>query len=216
MNSYEYFKTPIWSEHKPKLVDSLNIICDPYIDEAKEINKDKVEKKGSDFGIVHHSVDISNSPELKPFIDYVGGSSYQFLDWMGYDLKNHTLVLTSMWVQEFPKDGGGNHNAHIHSNNHISGFFYLKVDTDGSHPVFHDPRPAALASALPQKDESKITHASQSFHWKPEPGTLILIPAYLNHEYVVSKNDPFRFIHFNIQAIRNKILGVATDIVTME
>ena len=71
MNSYEYFKTPIWSEHKPKLVDSLNIICDPYIDEAKEINKDKVEKKGSDFGIVHHSVDISNSPELKPFIDYV-------------------------------------------------------------------------------------------------------------------------------------------------
>ena len=42
MNSYEYFKTPIWSEHKPKLVDSLNIICDPYIDEAKEINKDKV------------------------------------------------------------------------------------------------------------------------------------------------------------------------------
>ena len=87
MNSYEYFKTPIWSEHKPKLVDSLNIICDPYIDEAKEINKDKVEKKGSDFGIVHHSVDISNSPELKPFIDYVGGSSYQFLDWMGYDLK---------------------------------------------------------------------------------------------------------------------------------
>ena len=178
MNSYEYFKTPIWSEHKPKLVDSLNIICDPYIDEAKEINKDKVEKKGSDFGIVHHSVDISNSPELKPFIDYVGGSSYQFLDWMGYDLKDHTLVLTSMWVQEFPKDGGGNHNAHIHSNNHISGFFYLKVDTDGSHPVFHDPRPAALASALPQKDESKITHASQSFHWKPEPGTLVLIPAY--------------------------------------
>ena len=60
---------------------------------------------------------------------------------------------------------------------------------------------------MPQKDESKITHASQSFYWKPEPGTLVLIPAYLNHEYVVSKDDPFRFIHFNMQAISNRIIN---------
>ena len=205
MNSQEYFKTPIWVEQQLEWVKPLNKICDSYIKEAKNLNKDKIkEQKGSDFGIVHHSCDLSGRSELKEYTDYIGSKSWEFLDWMGYDLKDHTLVFTSLWAQEFPKDGGGNHNAHIHSNNHVSGFFYLKVDKDGSFPVFHDPRPAALSSALPQKDKEIITYASESFHWKPEPGTLIIMPAYLNHEYVVSKDDPFRFIHFNLQAIENR------------
>ena len=205
MNNVEYFKTPIWIEQLSKWVKPLNKICDVYINEAKDLNKDKIkEQKGSDFGIVHHSHDLSNRSEIKEYTDYIGNKSWEFLDWMGYDLKDHTLVFTSLWAQEFPKDGGGNHNAHIHSNNHVSGFFYLKVDKDGSYPVFHDPRPAALSSALPQKNKEAITYASESFHWKPEPGTLIIMPAYLNHEYVVSKDDPFRFIHFNLQAIENR------------
>ena len=205
MNNVEYFKTPIWIEQLSKWVKPLNKICDVYINEAKDLNKDKIkEQKGSDFGIVHHSHDLSNRSEIKEYTDYIGNKSWEFLDWMGYDLKDHTLVFTSLWAQEFPKDGGGNHNAHIHSNNHVSGFFYLKVDKDGSFPVFHDPRPAALSSALPQKDKEIITYASDSFHWKPESGTLIIMPAYLTHEYVVSRDDPFRFIHFNLQAIENR------------
>ena len=121
-----------------------------------------------------------------------------------YNDNGRIIIPNNDEISEFPKDGGGHHNAHIHSNNHVSGFFYLKVDKDGSFPVFHDPRPAALSSALPQKDKEIITYASESFHWKPEPGTLIIMPAYLNHEYVVSKDDPFRFIHFNLQAIENR------------
>ena len=205
MNSQEYFKTPIWIEEQPKWVKPLNKICNGYIEGAKDLNKDEIKKqKGSDFGIVHHSHDLSNQPEIKEYTDYIGNKSWEFLDWMGFDLKNYSLVFTSLWVQEFPKDGGGHHNTHIHSNNHVSGFFYLKVDEDGSFPVFHDPRPAALMSTLPQKNKETITYAIESVHWKPESGTLIIIPAYLTHEYVVSRDDPFRFIHFNLQAIENR------------
>ena len=212
MNSEVYFQTPIWVGQQLEWVKPLNKICDSYIKEAKNLNKDKIkEQKGSDFGIVHHSSDLISQLELKEYRDYFGSKSWEFLDWMGYDLKNHMLVFTEMWVQQFPKDGGGHHSAHIHSNNHVSGFFYLKVDKDGSYPVFHDPRPAALSSALPQKNKETITYASDSFHWKPESGTLIIMPAYLTHEYVVSRDDPFRFIHFNLQAIENRFLNFENE-----
>jgi hypothetical protein len=64
-----------------------------------------------------------------------------------------------------------------------------------------------LLSALPEKDISQITYASQMAHWKPDPGTLIIMPAYITHQYSVGgPNQAFRFIHFNIQAIHNNFM----------
>ena len=84
---------------------------------------------------------------------------------------------------------------------------YLKRDEDGPVPVIHDPRPAALLSALPQKDNTQITYATNEAHWKPTPGTLIIMPAYVTHQYSVGgPNQAFRFIHFNIQAIHNSFM----------
>ena len=74
-------------------------------------------------------------------------------------------------------------------------------------PVIHDPRPAALLSALPQKDETELTYATNEAHWKPTPGTLIIIPAYVTDQYsVCGPNQAFRFIHFNVQAIHNSFI----------
>jgi len=200
----EYFKTPIWVDYKPEWLKDVMKITDPLIKEAKKLNKEKIKKNnGSDFGIVHHSGSFMREPKMKPYVDYIGQKSHEFLDWMGYDLSNHILIFTEFWVQEFPKDGGGHHNTHIHSNNHVSGFFYLKCSDTSSKPVFHDPRTGHVVSKLPEKDKSQITYASEAVHWKIQPGTLMFTPAYMAHEYVVQKGDPFRFIHFNIQAIPN-------------
>ena len=39
-------------------------------------------------------------------------------------------------------------------------------------------------------------------HFKPKPGTLIIFPGFLEHEYAVDHGiEPFRFIHWNIQAV---------------
>ena len=40
-------------------------------------------------------------------------------------------------------------------------------------------------------------------HFKPQPGTLIIFPGFLKHEYAVDYIgiEPFRFIHWNIQAV---------------
>ena len=211
MQFQEYFKTPMYIEDRPEWVNPINKICDSYIKEAKEMkeNKERVKKqKVSDFGVVAHSYQISQDPKLKKYIDYIGQRSWEFLDTMGYDLKDHTCVFTDCWVQEFPKDGGGHHNSHVHPNNHVSGFFYLHREEDSPLPVFHDPRPAALITALPEKNAQEMTYASQAIHWRPNPGTLIIQPSYITHQYSVGgPNKPFRFIHFNILAIEKRFMG---------
>ena len=86
----EYFKTPVYLENLSHWTDDINKICDKHIDSIKESKeyKDKIKKKGSDFGEVAHSYPIANDPELKFCIDHIGQRSWEFLDRMGFDLSN--------------------------------------------------------------------------------------------------------------------------------
>ena len=209
MKFYDYFKTPVYTENLSHWIKDINEKCDKHIEDAKKEKnyKEKIIKNKSDFGEVAHSVEIYTDPKLKFYIEHIGQRSWEFLDQMGFDLSNHTCVFKECWVQEYPKDGGGHHNSHVHSNNHVSGFLYLKRDEDGPIPVIHDPRPAALLSVLPEKNPNEITYGSQAINWTPLPGTLIIMPAYLTHQYSVGgPNQAFRFIHFNIQAIDNRFM----------
>ena len=208
----EFFKTPIYFEDMSHWVEDINKYCDKHINEVLQSEEYKERTKESDFAQVAHSTSLLEDSELQFYLKYIGKRSWEFLDHMGYNLKNHTCVFTECWVQQFPKDGGGHHGSHVHPNNHVSGFLYLKRDPNGPYPVFHDPRPASLISALPEKNIKQVSYASQSTHWKPEPGTLIIMPAYVTHQYSIGMpNQSFRFIHFNIQAIQNKFYGATND-----
>jgi hypothetical protein len=56
------------------------------------------------------------------------------------------------------------------------------------------------------KNEKEITLGTDKIHYRPKPGTMIFIPAYLTHEYIVDAGlQDFRFIHFNLQAVRKMI-----------
>ena len=78
-----------------------------------------------------------------------------------------------------------------------------------SFPVFHEPRTGARATKLAMKPEIKeIVNGTELVHFRPQPGTLLIFPGYLEHEFIVDHGrEPFRFIHFNIQAISNSILS---------
>jgi uncharacterized protein (TIGR02466 family) len=189
-----YFSTPLWWNIYSDFL-YLDKICDKYIIKNK-----------NDF--VYHSSNVllkdNNFSELTNLITI---KSNEFLKLQGFDLSNHQTYFQEMWVQEFNSKGGGNHNTHIHWNSHVSGFYFLKCSDKTSYPVFHDPRPGAMMSKLPLQDNSKITHGSDSIHFKIKPGTMILFNSYLPHEFVVDKGlEPFRFIHWNIQMIPNEVL----------
>ena len=210
-----YFTTPIYSTLILDWLKPLIKATDPFIKEAKNNNKVHITKRNKEFkknindmGMSHHSRSIIDIDEFKELQNFVHKSSNKILDHMGYDLSEYNLHYTEMWVQEFAKQGGGHHEGHIHYDNHISGFYFLKCSEKTSFPIFHDPRPAKIMSDLPMKNQLEINFSSPYIHYKPVPGTLILFPAFLEHSFTYDLGiEPFRFIHFNIQAIRKMILN---------
>ena len=201
MQITEYFKTPIWIEDKPEFVKSLNKASNQYIKDAKKREKEFIKKHG-DFGRSYHSTPLTMDNDFLDFRNYVGQKSWEFLDWCGFDMQQYTTMFSELWVQEFAKNGGGHHSAHIHWNQHVSGFYFLKCSDKTSYPIFHEPRTGARATKLKMKPGNGVFHGTELVHFKPKPGTLIIFPGYLEHEYAVDFGvEPFRFIHWNIQAV---------------
>ena len=209
MDVRSYFKTDLYLMYKPELILDIDKICDTYIKNA-QIEAGLPEK--DDFGMVYHSTnELLNKPEMEPFVNFCSQSACEILDSQGYDISGYTPFFTDCWVQEFSKNGGGSHRIHIHENSHISGFYYLKCSENTSFPVFHDPKVGALQLSLPEKNVQVATIASKAVYYKPTPGTFIFFNSYLPHEYSPDAGiDDFRFIHFNIQFIRNEILKAHT------
>jgi uncharacterized protein (TIGR02466 family) len=200
-----FFNTPIYLGEKKEWVEKLNIASDSYILKASEGNKKIVNK---DFGIVHHSEMLTHDINFKEFLKYINANAFDILNNQGFDLTNYSLATTELWVQEFASLGGGNHAPHIHWNGHISGFYFLKCSDKTSYPIFHDPRSGRMMNLLPEKDILKITLASSSINFKLEPGTFVFFNSYLQHEFAVDHGiEPFRFIHFNIQAFPKQLLN---------
>ena len=200
MEPYQFFTTPIWKEDLFEFVKPLTKLTDPYIKEARKRNKPLI-KNLNDFGFSHHSSTLTKDENFKKFHDYVGKKSLDFLDYSGFDMSEYVVFFSESWVQEFSKNGGGHHSAHIHHNTHVNGFYFLKANENTSYPVFHDPRSGARSTKLKLKTED-FNSGLDTVHVKPVPGTLVLFPGYLEHEFTVDHGkSAFRFIHFTIQAI---------------
>ena len=221
MNTDWHFSTPIYRIEKPEWLPTAIKATDKFIKQseknmAKSLkerkkflgNKDYLKVK--DHGLSYHSTPLNGDPGLKEMEAYIGQTSWNLLDEWGYDMSRYTTFFTEFWVQEFAKNGGGHHSTHVHWDNHISGFYFLKCSEKTSYPIFHDPRAGAMMTKLPKKDSEKVSQMSDLIHYKPKPGTLVFFPGYVPHEFAVDYGlEPFRFIHFNIQAIRNGIIESA-------
>jgi hypothetical protein len=214
------FCTPVYSLLMPTFLNKVNKISDRYIEEAKKINQPLIEERNKsmgkdlkDFGFVNHSAFMGNDPELKEFKAFIKDTSYTILSEQGYDLSGHKLYFKDLWVQEFPKAGGGEHWPHVHESSHISGFYFLKCSPKTSLPVFHDPRPAKWITELPLKKlpEEKLFikhnsthHAYNRIDFKVLPGTFVFFNSYLTHQYILDEGiEPFRFVHFNVQCFKS-------------
>ena len=215
LNRDQYFSSPIWWSDEPKFVDKLNEASDPYIKKSQENLKKSIDERNKkfgdkgDMGQVFHSTTLIGDPNFKELQDYVGATANNLLDEMGFDLTNYTIFITEMWVQEFAKQGGGHHTLHTHWNGHMSGFYFLKASEKTSMPIFEDPRSGNVMNLLPEKDKTKITYASSQINYKVKPCRMLFFPSYMPHLYSVDLGyEPFRFIHWNCQAIPKGVLNV--------
>ena len=215
----DYFINPIYWMEKPEWIKKLNKASDPYIKKAKKLNDENVKNRTKKFGgnkkdhgMVHHSTSLIGDPKFKDLQDWILATAWNLLDEQGFDLKGHQLFLTELWVQEFSHLGGGHHTLHTHWNGHMSGFYFLKASEKTSYPVFEDPRPGRQMNLLPEKDKTKVSIATSQIHYKVKPGRLIFFNSYMPHLYSVDSGyEPFRFIHWNIQAIPTAVLQHANN-----
>ena len=207
----EFFKTPIWTEEKKEYLKSLTKATNKYIKAAKSTKESKKHiKKYGDFGNTFHSTPLTNDNNILDFKNYVESRCWEFLDYQGFDMSLYTLKHHELWVQEFAKKGSGHHSTHIHSNQHVSGFYFLKSNEKSSQPIFYDPRGGFRSTRLKMKSNSQLFLASEKIFYSAKPGTLIIFPGYLEHEFSVDYfAEPFRFIHFNLQAIPNQLINPA-------
>ena len=215
LNREDFFSCPVWFADEPSFVDDLNKASDPYIKMSKKNLKKDINRRNKEFGNkgdmgnVFHSTSLINDPNFLELQNYVGATAHNLLKEMGFDLTDYQMFTTELWVQEFAKSGGGHHTLHTHWNGHISGFYFLKASEKTSRPLFEDPRPGNVMNLLPQKDPFKITYASSQINYDVKPGRLIFFPSYMPHQYVVDLGyEPFRFIHWNCQAIPKGVLNV--------
>ena len=206
------FKCPIYLGKKPEWVKELNKASDPIIARIKKSYKDKLKKKEiNHLPNSYHSESIWLYPAFKPLAAFILQQSFNILHWQGYQLKDRIPMLTELWVQEFPEEGGF-HDIHVHGNNHISGFYFLKANEKTSHPVFHDPRPGKTMTDLMMKDQGKLNYGSSQMHYKVKPGDFMFFNSYMPHSYVHHKGkEKFRFIHFNMQAVIDPSKAVKSE-----
>ena len=202
LNRQDLFASPIYRGNDTSWL-TLDKHVDVIIDNLKKDWKKRI-KEGKDKQLPnsYHSNNLWQEEPFKPFVEFVMQQMWNILSWQGYNLKGKRPLLQECWVQEFPEEGGF-HEIHIHSNNHMSGFYFLQCSEETSKPSFHDPRPGKMMTDLMPVDKKKVLTCTSQIHYPVKPGDFIFFNSYLPHAYnhYASKGgEKFRFIHFNMQA----------------
>ena len=140
------------------------------------------------------SADLHKKTEFKEFAELVILTSKEILDELKYDVED--VVITDMWATVLKS--GENHPAHTHSNNFLSGVYYLQSFDQGSSLMFRDPRPAADV-ILPKIKETTITNANL-LSYASKQNRAIFFPSWLPHFVKPNKSTANRIsIAWNIQ-----------------
>ena len=140
------------------------------------------------------SADLHKQKEFKEFAELVISTSKEIINELKYDVED--IVITDMWATVLKSTE--NHPAHTHSNNFLSGVWYLQSYDQGSSIMFQDPRPSAHV-ILPRMTEQTIANATL-LTYASKQNRAIIFPSWLPHYVKPNKSKNKRIsIAWNIQ-----------------
>jgi len=214
LNSISLFDTILYKTYLPEYLDNKDFmsVCDEHTDKAISNAKNLIDERNKKFktdvkdhGMSYHSgAEMYKDKRFDNFQLLIKNTARNILEDQGFNLSDYFIDYTEMWIQKFAYEGGGHQDTHVHWDNHISGFYFVECSDRTSKPVFHDPRPGRMMLNLPIKDHSKLCAAMERQIVSVKPGSLLLFNSWLPHQFSVDNGiDPFRFIHFNLQAKMN-------------
>ena len=183
-------------DHQKVFATNLFLIDDFYnsdITEMKKYISDLWVNRDYDDRWQTRSANLHKQREFKEFAELVISTSKEILNKLKYDVED--IVITDMWATVLKS--GEHHPAHTHSNNFLSGTYYLHSD-QGASIMFQDPRPAA-GVILPRMTEQTIANASL-LTYASKQNRAIIFPSWLPHYVKPNKSKNKRIsIAWNIQ-----------------
>ena len=118
--------------------------------------------------------------------------SRKYIDELKYEYEDH--YITDMWSNILRT--GETHRPHTHSNNLVSGVFYLHCNDNSPAINFIDPRPQTTVLQPQQKEYTREN--STTWQVPAKINRMVLFPSWLQH-YVPKNNSHDRIsISFNV------------------
>ena len=162
-------------------------------DMMKKYISDLWSKRDYDTNWQTKSANLQTKKEFKSFSNLVIETGKDICKTLGYDVED--LIITDMWANVLRTTE--HHPMHTHSNNFLSGTYYLQSD-QGASIVFHDPRPAADVIVPRRKDMTQNNSSVLSYTSKQNRA--IIFPSWLPHWVQTNNSSAKRIsIAWNIQ-----------------
>ena len=118
--------------------------------------------------------DLHTKVEFKIFADMVLDTSKEILETLDYAVED--IAITDMWGNVLRK--GEVHPPHTHSNNFLSGVYYLYSDKAAGIQFF-DPRPSS--DVLVPKKTNKTHNNSNLLSFASKTNRAVFFPSWLQH-----------------------------------
>ena len=171
-------------DHQKIFYTNLFVI-DDFIPTATNAEKERIEgmkkyisdlwsKRDYDDNWQTKSANLHKQKEFKFFADLIILTSKRIIEQLDYKVED--ITITDMWANVL-KDTE-HHPMHTHSNNFLSGTYYLQSDQKAS-IVFHDPRPAADV-IVPRKKETTLNNSSL-LSYASKQNRAVIFPSWLPH-----------------------------------
>ncbi|UOF78432.1 putative 2oG-fe(iI) oxygenase [Caudoviricetes sp.] len=192
-----YFASPVYTVLKPEFLEAVREVSTRYEERSRE------RKKNPDY-VNLMTASYHHEPELQDFSQYVSQTAWNILSSQGYAMDKLVTYFTEMWTQEH------NHlssmETHVHGHGaQISAFYFIDTPPKGCKLVIHDPRPGKVIINLPEKNSNEITQGSHQIVFTPQPGLLLLAPAWLPHSFTKNfSEEAVRFVHINLSVAVNE------------
>ena len=171
-----------------------NVLEEEYIDSmTNDIIKSSKEVGRKENWQSNHNPKLYEHPKYKALGEKVLQLSKVYIDDLKFEFEEH--YITDMWSNILKP--GETHSPHTHSNNLVSGVFYLKSNDNSPAITFIDPRPQTSVLQPQAKEHTKEN--STMYYYPAKVNRMVLFPSWLQH-YVPknNSNDNRISIAFNV------------------
>ena len=177
---HDFFPTCLYRfKHDFEENELENMINHIDLNSLSEHNGQTVKRTGS-----QNQDDLQRIPTFSNLTRTITDVSKHILNEQGY---MGEIEITNMWGNILRPQSQRAHAPHTHSNNFLSGVFYLKTSSETSPIQFFDPRPQANV-LKPRKKEFNLLNSDMA-QFNSETGYGVVFPSWLQHWVPETKDE---------------------------